>query len=135
MHQKYLEIETRFLEINENALKDKLRDLGAKDFGEDIFEEIIAYSKEWVDYKRKFVKVRKTKNGIFLTYKHQEFDTVGDTEEIQIGVDDFEKTVDLLDRLGFGHLMRRQQKKRHSFELDGVMDETKNHNSHRIFEL
>jgi adenylate cyclase, class 2 len=122
MDKEYLEIETRFLEIDANALKFKLKELSAKDLGEDIFEEIIAYrDQEWLEYKRKFVKLRKTKDGIFLTYKHQEYDTADGTEEIQIQVDNFDRATDFLDRIGFGFFMRHQQKKRHSFELQGVM--------------
>src|SRR6478609_5230234 len=121
MGDKYKEIEVRFLEIDEAALKQDLKDLGAKDFGEDLFEEVITYkNQEWLDYKRKFVKIRKTKDNVFLTYKHQEFDTVDGTEEIEIKVDDFEKTIKFLERVEMGFFMRRQQKKRHTFKLDGV---------------
>ena len=117
---EYLEIEARFLDIDAAALKQKLTELGATNFGDDLFEEIIAYSKEWADYKRMFLKIRKTKNGVFMTYKHQREDTVDGTEEIQLKIDDFEKAITFLKRLGFDYIMRHQQKKRHSFELDGV---------------
>jgi adenylate cyclase class 2 len=115
------EIEVRFLEIDANALKNRLRELGAEDFGEDMFEEIIAYKNaEWLGYKRKFVRLRKTKNEISLTYKHQEKDTIDGTEEIEFRVDDFENAELFLKRIGFDFFMRKQQKKRHTFKLNGV---------------
>ena len=116
------EIEVRFLEIDAQALKKKLNDLGAEDFGEDFLEEIIFYkNQEWWDYKRKFIRLRKTKEGSFLTFKHQEFDAADGTEEIEVGVSDFDKTVKIFERLGLGDFMRRQQKRRHKFKLDGVV--------------
>ena len=121
MSDEYKEIEVRFLEIDEMTLKRRLEELHAENLGEDLFEEIICYKdKEWLDYKRKFVKVRQTKNGAYLTYKHHQFDTAEGTEEIEIKVDDFDKTIKFLERTGLGYFMRRQQKKRHKYKLDGV---------------
>jgi adenylate cyclase class 2 len=121
MNKQNREIEVRFLEINTEALKKRLRELGAEDFGEDLFEEIIAYKDaQWLEYKRKFVRLRKTKDRISLTYKHQEKDTIDGTEEIEFEVDNFDNAELFLKRIGFDFFMRKQQKKRHSFKLDGV---------------
>lgn len=115
------EIEVRFLEIDAEALKQRLRELGAEDFGEDMFEEIIAYKDaEWFEYMRKFVRLRKSKNKITMTYKHQEKDIADGTEEIEFNVDNFDNAELFLKRIGFDYFMRKQQKKRHSFKFSRV---------------
>jgi len=115
------EIEVRFLEIDADALKQRLRELGAEDLGDDMFEEIIAYnSPESFEYMRKFVRLRKAKNKVTMTYKHQEKDIADGTEEIEFNVDNFDNAKLFLKRIGFDYFMREQQKKRYSFKLNGV---------------
>jgi adenylate cyclase class 2 len=115
------EVEVRFLEIDASDLKRRLSELGAEDLGEDMYEEIIAYKDaSWLEYKRKFIRLRKTKKGTSLTYKHQEKDTIDGTEEIEFEVSDFAQAELFLKRIGFDFFMRRQQKKRHAFKLNGV---------------
>lgn len=113
------EIEVRFLEINKPFLVKKLADLGAEDYGEDMLEEIIFYDKERT-WKDKFVRIRKSKNDIILTYKHHQSETIGGAEEIEFGVTDFNKAELFLEKVGL-EAYRHQQKKRHSFSLDGVI--------------
>ncbi|KKR61850.1 hypothetical protein A2643_00130 [Candidatus Nomurabacteria bacterium RIFCSPHIGHO2_01_FULL_39_220] len=64
------EIETRFLEIDKNELVKKLVSVGAVDRGEEKPEEIIFHAADgsWIG-KRKFVRLRKTRDKIKLTYK------------------------------------------------------------------
>jgi adenylate cyclase class 2 len=116
------EIEVRFLEINEGALIKTLIELGASDHGEDFLEEVIFYDKalRWRDEEGKFVRLRQNNRGTFLSYKHHQENTADGTEEIELKVDDFQKAEALLERMGLV-AYRHQQKKRHSFELDGVI--------------
>lgn len=122
MTYEHSEIEVRFLEINQDEISGKLKQLGAEDLGEDLLEEIIFYDKEleWQKGNRKFVRIRKTKSGIYLTYKHQEFDTATGTEEIEFKIDDMRKAEVFLERVGLV-AFRHQQKKRHSFKLGNVI--------------
>lgn len=115
------EIEVRFLDVAVDELKQKLRALGATDHGEELLNEIVFYdtNNTW-QAAQKLVRVRSTGHGTTLTYKHHQTATVDGTEEIEISVDDFSKTVDLLNSLGFLKQFRHQQKKRHSFSLGGV---------------
>ena len=64
------EIETRFLEVNKEELIEKLISLGAIDKGEEKLEEVIFHAADgsWIG-KHKFVRLRKTKDKIKLTYK------------------------------------------------------------------
>lgn len=115
------EIEVRFLEIDKEALIKKLRELGAEDLGEDFLEEVIFYDKElkWQYEHKKIVKIRKTKDGIFLTFKHKDGDSNLDIKEIEFGISSTEQTIKFLEEIGLV-AYRRQQKKRHKFQIDGV---------------
>lgn len=116
------EIEVRFLEIDKNLLITRLVELGAKDQGEDFLEEVIFYDKDfkWRDWEGKFVRIRKNKKGVVLSYKHHQSETTDGTEEIEFGVSDLEKAEAFLGRIGLV-AYRHQQKKRHTFHLGEVV--------------
>lgn len=122
MKENNREIEVRFLEIDEHSLIQKLINFGAKDNGEDFLEEIIFYDKDykWRDEENKFVRLRKNKNNIILSFKHHQEQSINGVEEIEFTVGDKNKAVTFLERLGLV-AYRHQEKKRHSFELDGVI--------------
>jgi len=115
------EIEARFLEIDVQAMEIKLKELGARDLGDDFFEEIIFYDKdlEWQKDGRIHVRLRKTKNGTFMSYKDARDETLSGTKEIEVKVDDFNSARSLLEAAGLV-AYRIQEKKRRSFVLDGV---------------
>ncbi|MEI7777767.1 MAG: class IV adenylate cyclase [bacterium] len=116
------EVEVRFLEIDKEALIKKLRDLGAKDLGEDLLQEVIIYDKEftWRDGGKSLLRLRTRNNKTELTFKHRNSHAIGDTEEIEFEVSDKDKAELLLNRLGFVSF-RHQEKKRHTFELNNVV--------------
>ncbi len=117
-----LEIEVRFLEIDKDALIQKLKELGAKDFGEDLLSETIFYDKDgqWLKDKKKFIRIRSNKSGNLLTYKdHFEYSATG-TTEIELKISDTQKITDLLTELGYPPF-RKQEKKRHSFLLNNCV--------------
>ncbi len=118
MPKNFIEIEARFLEINEDDLKKRLRDLGAEDLGEDIFTEIIGRRPN-DPAGNNFMKIRKTKNVILLIYKNRRKHTIDGTEEVELKIDDFEKGREFMKRVGFS-ILRNQEKKRHTFILKGV---------------
>jgi adenylate cyclase class 2 len=114
------EIECRFLEIDKEALLKKLRDLGAKDKGEVMLEEKVIYKTGEVwNHGNGFIRIRKSGDGIQMTYKEHRAATVDGAFEIEFGIDDYDKAELLLKTIGWGN-SRAQQKLRHTFELDGV---------------
>lgn len=115
------EIEVRFLEIDRDGLMKKLRDLGAKDRGEAFLDEVIIYDADlkWLEV-RKLVRVRKAGDTITLSYKHHDKMNQGESQEIEFEVSDFDKAVALMTELGLVPY-RRQQKRRHTFELGDVI--------------
>ncbi len=116
------EIEVRFLEIDYPVLVVKLCEGGAEDLGEDFFEEIIFYDKElvWMYGEKKIVRLRKTKQGILLTFKGKLGGSDIESHEIEFGVDNIQKAKDFLEELGLV-AFRQQEKKRHTFKLGEVM--------------
>lgn len=115
------EIEVRFLDIDKNALVKKLRSLKARDLGDDFLSELIFYDKagKWQDKEKKFVRIRKTKAGVFMAFKHNQEDTATGTTEIEIQVSDFQKTKEFLEAVGLSPF-REQEKKRRTFRLGDV---------------
>jgi len=119
---KNREIEANFLEIDKEAVVKKLRELGANDLGEDTLKEAIFYDKEgkWQYEDLKFVRIRKTPSGIFVTFKHQEAPTAVGTKEIEFTAGDFDKVKDFLVEVGLV-FYREQEKRRHKFKLGEVI--------------
>jgi len=114
------EIETRFLEINKDELIKKLISLEALDKGEEKLDEIIFHAADgsWLG-KRKFVRIRKTKNKTELTYKENVAQTVDSAREIEVEISDMEKCSQFLEKIGL-KAMRRLEKYRHTFKLNDV---------------
>lgn len=117
---KTQEIECRFLEIDKEVLVKRLVDLGAGDKGEVLIDETIFYDQElkWRD-NQIFVRLRKNADKIEMTYKNQSVQTVDGTFELDLKIDDYEKGILFFEKIGLT-AFRRQQKKRHTFVLDGV---------------
>lgn len=114
------EIECRFLEIDKEALIKKLNELGAADSDEEMVEETIFYDQElkWRD-EQKFTRLRKTGGQTKLTFKDQKVQTIDGTFELEVTIDDYQKGLLLLEKIGLLPY-RQQQKKRHSFTLNNV---------------
>ena len=88
---KNREIEVKFLGVEKEKLIEKLRKLGAEDQGEDKLKEAIFYDKEgkWQYTENKFVRIRKTNKGVFVTFKHKEAATATGVKEIEFQASDF----------------------------------------------
>ena len=116
------EIEVRFLGIDKQALIEKLQQVRAVDLGDDLFKEIIFYDKnlEWQYKGKKFARLRSTKAGVFLAFKHNEVDTATGTKEIEFKVDNLSKAKQFLEEVGLV-AFREQEKKRRTFKLGEVL--------------
>jgi len=118
--KQHIELEARFLGVDIPELKAKLKELGAKDTGEDFLKEFIFFDKDltWQENKKTLVRVRQSNQGVHLAYKHVEEDTIDGTEEIEFDfeVSDLEKVKLFLERIGLIPYCY-QEKKRHSYTL------------------
>ncbi len=117
------ETEVRFLEIDPKALKARLAELGAEDYGEEMLEEVIFYDRELTWSKNgQFVRLRRRKGKTTLAFKKHHSQTIGGAEEIECEVSDMENMTAILEKTGLV-AFRRQQKKRHTFKYrDVVLD-------------
>jgi adenylate cyclase class 2 len=120
--KNFREVEARFLNVDVGALLERLKAAGAEDLGEDLIHEVIFYDKDlrWQREEKKYARVRKTKNGIRMTFKHNDVLGADGTKEIEIAVDDFDRAAAFLEAIGLV-AFREQEKKRHSFKLGEVM--------------
>jgi adenylate cyclase, class 2 len=117
------EIECRFLEIDKDALIEKLRSLGARDLGEQLLEETIIYdgAGEWLKGPaNRFIRVRRAGDTTKVSYKEHREHTVDGTLEVEFAVSDYAKAIQLFEAVGF-KAYRRQEKRRHTLLLDDVM--------------
>jgi adenylate cyclase class 2 len=116
------EIEVRFLEIDKSALVEKLIKLKANDLGPDKYHEIVFYDRDlsWQKEGKRFVRLRQTRNNTFLTYKDHHTLSATGTTEVEIEVNDFNKTKDLLTAIGL-IAYREQEKKCHNFKVGDVI--------------
>jgi adenylate cyclase class 2 len=108
------EIELKFLEINVDEIKHKLEQLGAV-LKYDAQTESFPFLKEGFsasNSKEKYLRVRKVNDSVTLTYKDPEKDsTMSNRREIEIIVDNYEETIELLEKLGFrkGKVFRKHR--------------------------
>lgn len=114
------EYETQVLEPDVDEVSKKLRDIGAK---ED--EEVL--QKRWVYYidEASWVRLRQVGNVSTVTYKNKRGTGVSETEEIEINVEEFEKTAKLLSVLNFYENKYYQENKRKKFvfkEIEFTLD-------------
>jgi adenylate cyclase class 2 len=118
------EIEAKFLNINHNEIRDKLKTLGAT-----LKEPMRLMRRKNYDYPDKrlekiggWVRVRDEGDKITLAYKQLNDRTLHGTKEICIDVSSFEESCKLLETIGF-EAQSYQETKRESWELDGTQIE------------
>ena len=117
----HTEIEVRFIEIDKEKLLQRLHEIGAKDLGEDLLHETIFYNEKehWRDIG-KFVRMRQTKKGIYVTYKERADLHTVQVKELEFQSNKWQTTKLFLQALGI-EAVREQEKKRHTFQLDDVI--------------
>lgn len=92
------EHETKVLDIDVEEIKKKLRELGAK-------EEKEMHMRRWIyDMTQagdEWFRLRDDGNKITLTYKHRKGEGISETEEVEVEVEDFEKTAEIISKMNF----------------------------------
>lgn len=114
MHTEY---EVRVLEIDENQIKNKLKELNAK-FQWDYLQKRYVYDfipKE----ERKWIRLRTNGEKTTLTIKNITTSRIDGTQELEVEVDSFERTNLILKELGYTP-KSYQENKRRQYTLNGV---------------
>jgi adenylate cyclase class 2 len=115
------EIEVKFLEIDKPTLIEKLKSLNAQDLGEDFLKQEIFHDQQrkWKT-ENKFVRIRRTSKGSFVTFKHVEERTALGTVEIEFETSVPEKMRDFFEAIGLV-MDHESEKIRHKFKLGEVI--------------
>ncbi|MGN1372008.1 MAG: class IV adenylate cyclase [Candidatus Coprovivens sp.] len=111
------EYEVRILEINHDEMVKKLESLGAEFKFEALQQRYVYDLKPKQD--NKWIRLRTDGKKTTLTIKDLQAKTIDGTKELEIVVDDFAKTNQVLEELGFKN-RGFQQNKRTQYILDGV---------------
>lgn len=93
------EYEIRVLEINKEEIIKKLEELGATKKGE-FNQKRYVYDLRPAETE-KWIRLRTDGEVTTLTYKDITSNTIGGTKEVEIEVDDFDKTNEFLENIGF----------------------------------
>jgi len=93
------EYEIRVLEINKEEIIKRLENLGAIKKGE-FEQKRYVYDLKPIE-NGKWIRLRTNGNATTLTYKDIVSNTIDGTKEIEINVDDFDKTNEFLEKIGF----------------------------------
>lgn len=112
-----IEYEARVLEINHDEMVKKLESLGATLIFDALQERMVYDLKP--KQENKWIRLRTNGKTTTLTIKDLEAKTVDGTKELEIEVDDFNTTNEILEALGYKN-RGFQQNKRTQYLLDGV---------------
>jgi len=117
------EFETQVLDIDVEKIKKQLRDLGAKEESE-ILQKRLVFDIKCLDSivpgTGEWIRLRQSGNKTNLTYKNRKGNGLSDTQEIEIVVDDFDKTEKILSNLTCFTDKYYQENKRIAFRLGDI---------------
>ena len=113
----HIEYEVRVLEINKEEIQNKLTELNAT-LVEDSYQKRYVYDFNPVD-PNKWIRLRTNGNKTTLTIKQIESSSIDGTKEMEIVVDDFDTTNEILNELGY-KARNAQENKRIKYDLNGV---------------
>ena len=106
----HIEYEVRVLEINKEEIQKKLTELNAT-LVEDSYQKRYVYDFNPVD-PNKWIRLRTNGNRTTLTIKQIESSNIDGSKEMEIVVDDFNTTNEILNELGYRARNAQENKKR-----------------------
>ena len=113
----HIEYEVRVLEIDVKKMQKKLKGLNAE-LVEDVFQRRYLYDFKPVN-PDKWIRLRTNGNTTTLTIKDVQSSKIDGTKEMEIVVDDFDTTNEILNELGY-QPRAIQENKRIKYNLNGV---------------
>lgn len=116
-----IEIEAKFLDVNAGALRTALEKAGATLVHEErlMRRKNFDHTDSRLEKIGGWIRVRDEGDKTTLTYKQLSNRTIEGTKEIEVVVNDFDKTTDFLLAIGMDN-KSYQETKRERWELDGV---------------
>jgi len=112
------EFETQILDIDEKETKAKLKKIGA-------VAQPAELNRRWVfdirpDHSHQWIRLRTNGKKTTLCYKKRNDNSVTGTEELEVIVDDFEKTYEMISKLDFYFDKYYQENQSQIFVLDDI---------------
>lgn len=115
---KHVEVEARWINLDEKEVEAKLKKIGATKTGNFFYKEWLFIHEHWTkDHRR--VRVRTDGTTTWLTYKANKTWKVDSTEEVQLTVSSAEDAVKLLEKADLP-LVRYQEKKRVRYTFNDI---------------
>lgn len=116
------EIEVKILDFDEKSLRENLRNSGAKYLGKTEQKRVVFDVLPATTKKDEIFRVRTYGKKATLTWKHRDNEKGGldNTEELEVVVSDFDKTVEILSRLWNGVPPYHQETKSEEWDYKGV---------------
>lgn len=113
------EIEATYLDIDHEALRVKLRNLGAvcEEPLHDMFRATYDYTDLRLDKKAAWIRVRQEGSKITMGYKQRQAETIDGMQEVEFTISDFDAACDFLDVIGLKQ-KARQETRREVWRLD-----------------
>lgn len=115
------EIEAKWLDIDKDELRVKLKKIGAELVESErlMVRSVYDFADKSLEAKKGWVRVRDEGDKVTLSYKQLNDRTLHGTKEVTVVVDDFQSTCDLLGAIG---MKRRayQETKRESWKLGDI---------------
>lgn len=116
------EVELKFLDINVEEIKDKLKKIGAELKYDSLTESypFLAKGFDAWNSNKKYLRIRKAGDEVTLTYKGPAKESdMSLREEIEVCVDNYDNTILLLEKLGFtkGEVFKKH---RIHYELEDI---------------
>ncbi|HYF04829.1 MAG TPA: CYTH domain-containing protein [Patescibacteria group bacterium] len=108
-----IEKEVKFLNVDNEAVQERLLSLGANDEGRQVLRDDVYYFPGPQEFQR-WCRVRLHGDKAWMCYKDQQTDNKIDTNEIEFEVSDPVKAKLFLEKCGL-YLKRSQEKHRHKF--------------------
>lgn len=115
------EIEAKFLNVDHNAVRQKLEAIGAQCVHplRIMRRKNYDYSDFGLEKVGGWVRLRDEGDKVTLAYKQLNDRTIHGTKEVSVTVEDFDKTAQFLEAIGL-HLQSYQETKRESWKLDDL---------------
>jgi len=118
MKQEY---EAKFLDINQDRVKSFLENLGAKKVKEKTLLRRVIFESDITYDNHSWIRLRDEGNKITLTLKQvSDASTIHGTKELEIIVDNFEKTSQFLEKIGLTK-KRYQENYREEWQLNDII--------------
>lgn len=113
-----IEIEARWINLDQKEIEERLKKLGAKKESESFFREWIFIHPDWHPHHKR-LRVRDDGKTTWLTYKANPTWEIDSTEEIEITTSSADTTSKMIEKIGIP-LKRYQEKKRIQYILNGA---------------